>query len=83
MRDLAQYPLVNYEPSFTAGREVIEAFEHEGLTPRERARCGTQEEPRPHGDRERDTGDRVQHPLQRLSAEPRPPYSCVGFGASP
>ena len=33
LRDLAQYPLVNYEPSFTAGREVIEAFEHEGLTP--------------------------------------------------
>jgi LysR family cys regulon transcriptional activator len=33
LKDLAQYPLVSYEPSFTAGYQVIEAFRKERLQP--------------------------------------------------
>jgi len=33
LKDLAQYPLVSYEPAFTAGHQVIEAFEKEHLRP--------------------------------------------------
>lgn len=33
LKDLAQYPLVSYEPAFTAGHQVIEAFRRERLLP--------------------------------------------------
>jgi len=33
LKDLAQYPLVSYEPTFTAGHQVIEAFEKQSLHP--------------------------------------------------
>jgi len=33
LEDLARYPLVTYEPAFTAGRQVIEAFERQRITP--------------------------------------------------
>ncbi|MDH3282933.1 MAG: LysR substrate-binding domain-containing protein [Gammaproteobacteria bacterium] len=34
LNDLAEYPMVCYEPAFTAGRQVIEAFEKERLLPK-------------------------------------------------
>ena len=33
LKDLAQYPLVSYDPAFTAGRQVIDAFEKENIAP--------------------------------------------------
>jgi LysR family cys regulon transcriptional activator len=33
LKDLVQYPLVTYDPSFTAGRQIVEAFRNEGLAP--------------------------------------------------
>jgi LysR family cys regulon transcriptional activator len=34
LKQMAEYPLVSYEPSYTAGREIVEAFTAAGLSPR-------------------------------------------------
>jgi LysR family cys regulon transcriptional activator len=33
LRDLAEYPLIVYDPVFTAGKQVLKEFEKEGLSP--------------------------------------------------
>ena len=33
LRELADYPLITYDPVFTAGKQVFKEFEKEGLTP--------------------------------------------------
>lgn len=34
LKKIAEYPLVIYEPAYTAGREIVEAFAQEGLSPK-------------------------------------------------
>ncbi len=34
LKQIAEYPLITYEPTYTAGREIVEAFTSEGLNPK-------------------------------------------------